>query len=303
MLSKVCAIMIATSLTLFALDNQQKSHERAKKSFQLSSIVKSYMASKNAKRHIINLAGKQRMLTQRMVKLALLGGLKIDRENSKELLMKTAKLYDKTLNGFLEGDTSLKLEKTRDKQLRAYIKTLKQEWSAFYKNIEMYEKNPKALSYLIENNHLLLMHSDKLVKLFKKYGTKSNFMEKSRKNIIDIAGRERMLIEKMTKEKLLLAKQIKVQENRKNLQDTITLFYNSLKALRKGDSKLHIAKANNKTIVLQLGKVNDLWKKLKPSYQNSKSSTKELSALVSKARVLRKEMNDAVHLCEIKADY
>ncbi len=303
MLDKILLIMIATSLTLFALDSEQKSQVRAQRSLKLSFIVNSYMASKNAKRHVINLAGKQRMLTQKMVKLALLSDLQVDTENSKVQLLKTAKLYQQTLNGFLEADTSLKLQKTKAAEIRDYIKALQKEWRPFYENIKSCEKHPKALSYVIDKNQPLLAHSDKLVKLFKKYGSKSNFMEKSRENIIDIAGRERMLIEKMTKEKLLLAKQINIQENRKNLQQTITLFENSLKALRKGDSRLHITKAHDKEIVMQLNKVNTLWKKLKPYYVETKSSTTVLSALVSQARVLREEMNDAVHLCEIKADY
>ncbi len=50
---------------------------------------------------VINLAGKQRMLTQKMSKEALFIAKGIDVEKNKESLKKTAELFDKTLKGLI----------------------------------------------------------------------------------------------------------------------------------------------------------------------------------------------------------
>jgi len=55
---------------------------------------------------VINLAGRQRMLSQRMTKEALM--LQAD-VHSKVALQDTVKLFDKTLAGLIHGDESLGL--------------------------------------------------------------------------------------------------------------------------------------------------------------------------------------------------
>ncbi len=303
MFRKISLIMIASTLTLVAFDAQQKTELRAKRTLKLSSIVNAYISSKNAKRHSINLAGKQRMLTQKMMKLAVMRTLDIDSEKSKQALLQTAKLYDTTLKGFLAGDNTLALKRVTDPKVISFIKQLQKEWEIFYKDIALLDTKSTHISSLIEKNTKLLSDSDRLVKLLKRYGTKSNFMEKSRENIIDIAGRERMLLEKMTKEKLLVTKGIQVEKNRKSQKATMQLFDDSLRALREGDSKLHIAKAHNQKILTQLDKVDTLWHELRGAYLKDDSSKKTLSDLVAKAERLRDEMNRAVHLYETIADY
>ena len=63
---------------------------------------------------VINLAGKQRMLTQKMSKEALLVAKGIDAEENKANLQKTAALFGKTLTGLVKGDADLGLPKTED---------------------------------------------------------------------------------------------------------------------------------------------------------------------------------------------
>jgi len=61
---------------------------------------------------IINLAGKQRMLTQKMSKEALFIAKGISVDANKASLAKTVALFDKTLKGLVAGDASLNLPKT-----------------------------------------------------------------------------------------------------------------------------------------------------------------------------------------------
>ncbi|MCP4371929.1 MAG: chemotaxis protein, partial [Deltaproteobacteria bacterium] len=72
-------------------------------------ITISCLKKQSADGVVINLAGKQRMLTQKITKesLALSQGT-----GTKESLKKTAELFDKTLKGLKSGDNELGLPPT-----------------------------------------------------------------------------------------------------------------------------------------------------------------------------------------------
>jgi len=128
-------------------------------------------------------------------------------------------------------------------------------------------------------------------------------MEKARLNIVDIAGRERMLTQKMTKEKLLVLAKVAPKKNEKKLHETISQFDTALKALQNGDASLKIPKPSNKEVIAQLQKVASLWQKLEPFYTKKKLGKKDLEVIIKGNPVLLKEMNKAVHLSEVAADY
>ncbi len=285
----------------------EKSINREKQALKLSSLVNQYMQKKNLHSHVINLSGKQRMLTQKMTKLSLLIYLGVDKSKNIDKLRKSSKLYEKTLNGFISGDSSLGLPASKDKKIIASIKSLQQEWRLFEKNIQKIIKNDKkdikALGYVIKNNEKLLKMSNQLVQTFKHSGEKQTFLEKARANIVDIAGKQRMLTQKMTKEKLLVLLKVETDANNKELQNTVSLFDTSLKTLIQGDANLKIVKPSNEKISKQLQTVAGIWEKLKPLYLEKKLEKKELAVIVSQNPILLAEMNKAVLLSETVADY
>jgi hypothetical protein len=319
------------AVTLF-----EKSIKKEKQALKLSSIVGNYMKKKNIQNHIINLSGKQRMLTQKMTKLALLVSLGIDKKNNKAKLQKStkqydttleallltlgedkdkhraklikaSKLYDKTLNGFLNGDQTLGLPATKNKKIIALIKKIQKEWKEFDKNIQKIsdseKKDTKALGFVISKNENLLKMSHQLVQDFKNSQSKQTFLEKARLNIVDVAGRQRMLTQKMTKEKLLILLKIDSDKNSKKLKKTIKLFDDSLKALRFGNKDMFIVKPSNKKIKKQLEKVAKLWDELKPLYLKKRLNQKELAKLVKENPILLAKMHKAVTLSAEAIDY
>jgi len=290
-----------------AVQKFEKSIQREKRALQLSSLVNQFMQTKNRENHIINLAGKQRMLTQKMCKQALLVSLNIDKPLNKKGLQDAYSLFDRTLNGFVKGDDSLDLPASKNPQIVSQVKVVQEEWKPFSKNIQKIiqsdKKETKALGYIVSHNEALLKKSNQLVQLFKKTGPKKSFIEKARLNIVDIAGRQRMLTQKMTKEKLLILAKVHPQKNRKKLHKSVALFDNSLKALINGDPALKIPKPGNAKIIKQLKHVANLWEELKPIYLQDKIGKKELHQIIKENPVLLAEMNKAVHLSEIVADY
>jgi hypothetical protein len=290
-----------------AVKKFEKSIQREKQALQLSSLVNNFMQTKNKENHLVNLSGKQRMLTQKMTKLALLVSLNIDKAENKKRLQKAYALYDKTLKGFAKGDISLDIEATKDPKIIAYLKEVNSAWEPFAENIKKIiksdKRDKKALAYVVKHNESLLKKSHHLVQLFKKSGGKKSFMEKARLNIVDIAGRQRMLTQKMTKEKLLILAKVAPQKNSNKLHESVAQFDKALDVLMQGDTSLKIPKPANADIIAQLQKVDGIWEKLKPLYLKEKPGKKELSIIVKGNPVLLKEMNKAVHLSEVVVDY
>jgi len=280
--------LLILPLTILVADSP-----KAVTQLDFSSLVDEFMNEENSLKRTINLSGKQRMLTQLMTKLSLQIEMNIQKDKSLKKLKQMADLYDSTLKD---------LKKTTSKKVLKEIASVEQVWTPFYKEINKFieKKNKKSLKYIIENNEALLKISNELVKVFEATNTSENYLEKVRLRVVNIAGRQRMLTQKMTKEKLLIAKG---EEYARKLKETMTLFDDSLKLLIKGDSKKMIAKPSNEKIVAQLNVVSKLWNELKPLYEKKKNSSKELAIIILKNPILLKEMNSMVQMAEKEVEY
>jgi len=269
-----------------------------------SSLINEFMEEGNVLKKSINLSGKQRMFTQRISKLALQVDLNIQKSKSMVELKEVAELYSKTLKAFKNGDTELNIKKANNSKVISQIETVEKEWKPFYEHIQLIvngKGDEKSLAYIIDNNENLLTISNDLVKAYEISNNSSNYLEKARLRVVNVAGRQRMLTQKMTKEKLLLLKGEKAYSEK--LVGTIKLFDSSLKAIINGDKQQNISKPTNEKILKQLKVVSELWTTLKPLYEKEKNTAKELALIVSKNLVLLKEMNAMVQLAEKEAEY
>ncbi len=278
---------------------------RQKQLMKLNSIINGFMTKKDNAKHLINLAGKQRMLTQRVSKLSIECVYNL-RQNSCKKLDKFISLYKKTLIGFRKGDSSLKLKGVKNINSITQIYKLEDMLKPFKSAVKSIEKSrgrdKKALKYILSHNEKLLKESNKLVTIMVKNGSKNvSYIEKALLKIVNIAGRERMLTQKMTKEYLqnLLLKDKKAKEKMKK---TMNLFETSLNNLINGSKELGLPKVTNLKIKKQLLKVKLIWSKLKPLY-NKELSGKRLNLLLRANPILLKEMNKAVYMIDESTDY
>jgi len=302
--------IVALSDQLLAqMDKITKMYEaivnKGKKIRAIQSIVEMFQKEKEIQKHTINLAGKQRMLTQKMTKEALLTAIGYDPKSNLKFLKEDMELYDRTLHGFLYGDKGLGIPATQDKEVKKEIKKVMEVWKPFKKEVETFIKTQSkdSLNYLVANNMELLKRSNDLVQTFKKAFPSHDFLEASRKEIVDIAGRQRMLSQKMTKEKLLTLLNFHKEENLKNLKESMELFETSLNDLMKGNKKRKIVRPTNKEVIAQFKKVDTIWKELKPLFEKEPLSSKEMDRLVQGNLTLLKEMDKAVSLAERVVDY
>jgi len=79
------------------------------------------------------------------------------------------------------------------------------------------------------------------------------------KATINLSGKERMLTQKMTKEVLLIAKGIDIEQNRKRLVESVQLFDEILDGLYNGNSRLHLSKTKDREILQGLDTIKRSW--------------------------------------------
>ena len=282
-----------------------KSMNRAKQRFRLASILGDFMNKSKILKKRVNLSGKQRMLVQRITKLALLVSSNIDRDKNIEKLKRYSNLYNKTLNAFKKGDKDLGCIPTNDKEIKKQIAIVEKSWIPFYKNIQNIinskDKDNKSLAYIVSKNEELLKVSNDLVEEYEKSDKSQNYLEKARLHVINIAGRERMLSQKMTKEKLLVIHGKK--EYATKLKNSIKLFDDSLKYLIEGNRKENILKPTNIKIIEQLDKISKIWSKLKPLYEKDKLSNQELKRIIEENPILLSEIDNMVEMAQKEREY
>ena len=289
-----------------AVNLYAKSINRQKQFMKLNSIINGFATKKNSAKHLINLAGKQRMLTQKISKLAIECTLRLIPESCTRL-EQFVNLYNKTLLGFKNGDKELGLEATKNKKALAQIEKLLKLWKPFEEAALRVQnsngKDKEALNYILKHNDELLKESNHLVEIFGAINQKySNYIDNANITLIDMAGRQRMLTQKMTKEFLAIY-QMGKKEYKPKLKETVSLFADTLKVLINGSKLYMLPKCTNPKIKKQLIKVSNLWKKIMPFYNKNSLSKKELVLLLKVNPILLNEMNKAVHLIEISTEY
>ncbi len=269
----------------------------------LANIVSQLMMQKNLKGIVLNLSGRQRMLTQRIAKNSLLVAANIDAKFAKEDLIKSAKLYDKTLNGFINGDPSQKLVATKDPKIKQFLQVVKENWQPFYDSAIKFAntKDRTALKYIIAKNENMLKLSHKLVQMYKNSKTSST-ISKEMAEKVDLSGRQRMLTQKMLKEKLLIMYNIAKKSNTAKLDKDMSDFSGVLHDLIKGSKERNWSPEPITHILNQLKVVDRLWAKFRPILLKDKLSKSDMAKVNKLDMKLLFEMNKAVKMYEEASD-
>jgi len=241
---------------------------------------------------IINISGKQRMLTQKMSKEALFVAKGINIDKNIQNLKETTKLFESRLQSLINGDKTLNIPKTTDKETVEQLTKISALWTLLKLDMNrIIEKksDKKILESIATNNLLLLKSMDEAVEM---YTIKTNFYKEDPKlaEQINLSGRQRMLTQKMTKELLLVANNIEVSKNRKNTQETGTLFEVTLKDLMDNTKDENLTK--------QLYVVAEKWSKYRTIIKMVNTSESSLNRLDTLNMPLLKEMDIAVKMYE-----
>lgn len=129
--------------------------------------------------------------------------------------------------------------------------------------------------------------------------------QKHDSTVINIAGRQRMLTQKISKEALAVAAGLSTSANLSNLKKTHDLFGSTLTALIKGNQELNLPPTEEQTVLNQMHRVENLWdsfsKQVKVLFNPNSNEDALNSAtkyILTNNDALLKEMNKAVELYE-----
>lgn len=237
---------------------------------------------------VINVAGRQRMLSQKMTKeaMALLRG-----NAKKSDILSTAKQFDNSLNDLISGNPEENIPPTKEADIKAQLNTVKTMWVKFYKNLtqllDIADKRAAAYSAISETNLTLLKDMNDAVFMMEQEALDAR--------TINLAGRQRMLSQKMAKEALLLESG---EAEATDFQATVSLFDETLNGLIGGSKALGLRSMKSSAVLAQLRKVEERWNIFRGNAENlialAEPSAKYVNYILNNNVPLLKEMNKAV---------
>lgn len=231
---------------------------------------------------IMNLSGRQRMLSQKMTKEALLATVGINAEENRKNLKETMALFDKTSKGLRDGDASLNLPPCENESIVDRLDKVNLLYEEMFPLLTKVAEGgvlaPYELPSIAKLNAPILNTMDAAVKMFEVEAGKVLAKDPTLALVINLAGKQRMLTQKMSKEALLRYLKIDDIANGKLLRDTSALFDKTLKGLKDGDSELGLPAQEDTNIRAQLNLISSFWSVAYPLIQK----ISDLSAYVSK---------------------
>ena len=221
-------------------------------------------------RTILNISGRQRMLSQKMSKEALLIGAGIDIKDNQRLLEDTRHLFEISMSGLIHGDDSLGLPMNEYPpivdRLVAVGELYQKMQPVLARALQMPHLGTGDLRALAAQNVTILDEMDAAVLMFEEEARAVLIPDPDRARQINLAGKQRMLTQRMTKEALLVFFGVDVEgfDNRQSLLDNAGLFTRTLAGLRDGDAGLDLAGTDDPVIRAQLERVSQLWIEARP---------------------------------------
>lgn len=132
-------------------------------------VVFQFVANQQSDGKVINIAGAQRMLSQKMSKEAL---LVVDGDLSyKESLGATAKQFDEAQQDLLNGNKGKGIPAASNPDAVAQLNKVNELWNDFYENIQVIQEAAnegavmEAANYIKEHNNQILTESNKAVSI------------------------------------------------------------------------------------------------------------------------------------------
>jgi hypothetical protein len=275
---------------------------------ELNTIINNLFQEESQKRNIIAMSAHNKMLSQKISKdvVMIVNGVNVE-EYRKDLILST-QIFNDFLLAMYKGEEKRSITKTTDTEVLQELEEIKNEWTVFCKHIlKFYKKenkiDVKSYKYIINNNEKLLRLSHKLTQTLKSKNRLNINSNKVMEHTLKIADRQKMLTQKMFKEKFLIYIKEDVKRNSVRLRGSIILFKNGLKGLIHGDDKRGLTAVTNPKIKAKLQKMWNLYKEVKRFYIQKSINRKEMKLLALIEKRLLKYSTEVVTMIEDTLEY
>lgn len=246
----------------------------------------------------INLAGRQRMLTQYMAKATCFVFLGVDDKEQMNQVFAMHDLFAKTLVDLRRGNPDLAMLPENNPDILAGLDEVQKRWDVYSRAVMQ-----DRIDDIMTQNLVVLEAMNRTVTIIERtYGGGAGKLPPEIAAAINISGRQRMLSQRASKEHCLIAAGFNPEVNRNNLAETIAVFENSLAALRDGDAALRLDKAPNPEILAQIKTGGEAWTALKPvldrAAKGEHPSIDDVEAVAQQNTRVLDAMDDLVKLYE-----
>ena len=255
-------------------------------------------------RYRIDIASRQRMLSQRIAKSICFIELGQSVEMYHDYLEADYQLFDSTLHVLRDGGGDKNLEAEADRRTLTKIEEIFEHWEPFAANIEgviaTNEISFETSEHIREENLVMLSDMNELVTLIEQEYANAYSLDLQSAMTINIFARQRMLSQMLAKDFCYAVSGHHVEEQIALLEETHVLFQNSLDAIRNGLPAMGIAPPPTEEIKAQLDIVADIWVDLDTIYTNvingGTPTAEEIAFVSSESLHLLEEMNTAVQM-------
>lgn len=205
----------------------------------------------------INVAGRQRMLSQKMMKELLLVQLGVEPDGNRSQLAATARLFADSHRRLSQGDAEQGLPVPPTAEVKAALAAIDDPWKSFSTDLAAAATSGGATPALAKANEDLLRVVAAMVEVYEQ--AQKAALGTATGKVVNWAGRQRMLSQRMAKEALLVAAGIDAEGCRGKLAATRALFASSHKSLAEGDAAAGIPAPTDPAVKRQFGKIDGLW--------------------------------------------
>ena len=269
---------------------------------QLSQLINKVFADEDARAKVIKMSAMNKMLSQQMAKDVTLISHNINPDYYYRDLLDSAKKFNDFIDGMYKGNASLKLKKATDKNVIKELNEVNAVWKNFHKAVLIVYKSGKidknAYKYIIDNNEKLLRLSHKLTQTLQSKNIINTHDNQVIVHTLKFADRQRMLTQKMFKEKFLVYTKENAKRNNVRLRGSLILFKNGLVGLINGDNKRGLAKVTSKPIQEKLKQMYELYSEAEAIYAKQNVDLEKLKHLTEIDKQLSRLSIEVVDMIE-----
>lgn len=262
----------------------------------LSAVSGAQAASESALR--INLAGRQRMLSQRMAKAMCFAALGVDQAGHVEMAAIAHGDFERVLSALRNGDAELGLSSESDPNVLSALDDVDELWEKYGHAVDRGVQSENVDPWILAavNSYklpTLVQMNEAVTEIVQVYATGDVPPELAQ--TINVAGRQRMLSQKATAEFCLIVQGLGSRQNREALGKTLQLFNASLSSLQAGTEGMVSPPSD---ILTQLEYVEELWAPLSEIFVHVSSgglpNIEQVKFAAERNNLVLVEMNRAV---------
>ena len=248
----------------------------------------------------LDMAGRERMLIQRIVKASCYVLSGVDVEHYAETAIADSATFESTLDGLINGSSELGWVPEGDQTVRSALKNAFVLWEGLRPaalQVANGDFNSVAVRQILDQTDVAVLAMNTAVGEMQKSGPSADGNERVTATI-NSAGRQRMLTQKMAKEFCFLLNDISKKKQQELLLESVLLFDDTLKALRAATPESEGFSPAPEKAIKQLEQVSQTWSVMQPillgAIETGQAEHESLAEVVHLSDQLLTEMAAAV---------